>query len=169
MSVTGSEPISAANLKAALGDGVRFASDEDALAYLYGINESFLASCPLPGSQIATSQNRCSISGKTVTINAGASIYPDVDITSGTGILTVPDRYRPAEGAPLSGDVTASTEYSRRDIEFAFEGGQFVAKQNLSQLKSLSFNLTYEAVNVSSATGDEAVTLEQMLQVLNRI
>lgn len=168
MAVTGAEPISAENLKAALGNGVRFASDEDALAYLYGINESFLASSPLPGSSIATSQNNCSISGKTVKIMVMVGVN-DLSITSGDGILTVPDRYRPAEGANLSGSLTVRTKYSSLAGEFAFEGSQFVIKQSLSQVRSLSFNFTYEAANVSEATGDEAVTLEQMLQVLNRI
>ena len=168
MAVTGAEPISAANLAAALGSGVRFASDEDALAYLYGINESFQASCPIPGSSIASSQNICSISGKTVTISVMVG-FNNLSITSGTGFLTVPDRYRPADGASLSGELIIKTKYERLERDFAFEGGQFVVKQSISQVSSMSFSVTYEAANVSGATGGEAVTLEQMLQVLNRI
>lgn len=172
MAVTGAEPISAENLAAALGSGVRFASDEDALAYLYGVNEDFSVSSALPGSVIVTGAagHKCEVSGKTVSLHVSISLYPDLNLQSGMAFLAIPERYWPADAARISGDVTiVYGENWRTAIDFSFEGGQLVADESNDEVSSITVDITYEAANVSGATGGEAVTLEQMLQVLNRI
>ena len=170
MAVTGAEPISAANLAAALGSGVRFASDEDAFLYLYGKDAEFSISAS--ASTFHITEQTCSLSGKTASIDATIDV-DYVNVTKSTELFVIPDGFRPRPDTELGGRIQCSYRGSGGNVStgmpFRTENGKIYADASYKSVQTLWIDITYEADVASNVTGSEAVTLSQLNEVLRRI
>lgn len=170
MAVTGAEPISAENLKAALGDGVRFASDEDAFLYLYGKDAEFSISAS--ASTFHITEQTCSLSGKTASIDATIDV-DFVNVTKSTELFVIPDGFRPRPDTEFGGAIRCSYRGAGGNVStnmpFRTENGKIYADASYNMVQTLWVDITYEADVASNVTGSEAVTLSQLNEVLRRI
>ena len=169
MAVTGSEPISSENLKAALGNGVRFASDEDALLYLYGKDAEFSISASANTFHIT--EQTCSLRGKTASVDATIEV-DNVNVTERTELFVIPEGFRPRPDTEFGGVIRCSYRGAGNvstNMAFRTENGKIYANESLKSVQTLWVDITYEADVASNVTGSEAVTLSQINEVLRRI
>ena len=169
MAVTGNEPISADNLKAALGNGVRFASDEDAFLYLYGKDAEFSISASANTFHIT--EQTCSLRGKTASVDATIDV-DYVNVTESTELFVIPEGFRPRPDTEFGGSIRCSYRGAGNvstNMAFRTENGKIYANASYRLVFDLSVDITYEADVASDVTGSEAVTLSQLNEVLRRI
>ena len=170
MAVTGAEPISAENLKAALGNGVRFASDEDALLYLYGKDAEFSISASANTFHIT--EQTCSLRGKTASVDATIDV-DYVNVTESTELFVIPEGFRPRPDTEFGGRIQCGYRGGggnvSKNMAFRTENGKIYANESLKSVQTLWVDITYEADVASNVTGSEAVTLSQINEVLRRI